>query len=144
MEQNPGLIFSEHWSIYQKIILRNYMHHAEFSSKAATVFKKLSLKKLHILDMGCGDVIPLLPILQQVQIASYTGYDLSSSALQLASAHLAAQNFSYTLREGNMIELIQKEEKQFDIIHSSFAVHHLQDDKKRKLLQTCFNRLLPG
>jgi 2-polyprenyl-3-methyl-5-hydroxy-6-metoxy-1,4-benzoquinol methylase len=144
MEQNSALIFSENWSIYQKIILHNYMHHAEFANKAAAVFEKFSSKKLHILDMGCGDVIPLLLVLQQVQIESYTGYDLSSSALQLASMHLAAQNFAYTLREGNMTELIQKEEKKFDIIHSSFAIHHLQDDEKRKLLRTCFNRLLPG
>jgi ubiquinone/menaquinone biosynthesis C-methylase UbiE len=144
MEQNPALIFSQHWSIYQKVILHNYMHHAEFVNKTATVFKKLSSKKLHILDIGCGDAIPLLPVLQQVQVASYTGYDLSSSALQLASAHLTAHNFSYTFREGNMIELIQEEENQFDIIHSSFAIHHLQDGEKRKLLRSCFNRLLPG
>src|SRR4030095_16499296 len=116
MEQNPALIFSEHWSIDQKIILHNYMHHAEFANKTATVFKKLSSKKLHILDIGCGDAIPLLPVLQQVQVASYTVYDLSSSALQLASAHLTAHNFSYTFGEGNMIELIQEEENQFDII----------------------------
>src|SRR5947208_14862631 len=100
MEQNPSLIFSEHWSIYQKIILQNYMYHAEFANKTATVFKKLPSKKLHILDMGCGDVIPLLPVLKQVQVASYAGYDLSSLALQLASQHLTAQNFPYTLREG--------------------------------------------
>src|SRR3954470_18759492 len=99
MEQNSALIFSENWSIYQKIILHNYMHHAEFANKADAVFKKFSSKKLYILDMGCDDVIPLLQVLQQVQIESYTGYDLSSSALQLASMHLAAQNFAYTLRE---------------------------------------------
>src|SRR5690242_5118207 len=132
MEQNPALIFAEHWSIYQKIILHNYMHHSEFAQKTALVYKKLSSRKLHILDMGCGDVVPLLPILKQVSVASYTGYDLSAPALQVASMHLSNENFYYALREGNMTDLIHSEENQFDIIQSSFAIHHLADDEKRK------------
>ena len=144
MEQNSARVFSEHWSIYQKMILHNYMHHEEFAGKTADVFRELPKKNLHILDIGCGDAVTLLPVLQQVPVASYTGYDLSSSALRLAAAHLNAHNFSSVLREGNMMALIQEEEKQFDLIHSSFAIHHLQDDEKRKLLQACFHRLLPG
>jgi len=144
MEQNSAQVFSENWSIYQKMILHNYMHHAEFANKTANVFAELPQKKLHILDIGCGDVMALLPVLQQTSVASYTGYDLSSFALQQAAVNLKAQNFSSVLRQGNMITLIEEEEKQFDVIHSSFAIHHLQDDEKRELLQACFNRLLLG
>jgi 2-polyprenyl-3-methyl-5-hydroxy-6-metoxy-1,4-benzoquinol methylase len=143
MLQNAALIFSQHWSIYQKIILHNYMHHAELGKKTAAVFREFP-QKLRILDIGCGDAAALLPVLRETLIASYTGYDLSSSALQLAAAHLTAQHFPHALKEGNMMELIQQEEKQFDIIHSSFAIHHLHDDEKRKLLRACFNLLLPG
>ena len=120
------------------------MHHAEFATKTADVFRQLPKKNLHLLDIGCGDVITLLPVLHQVPVSSYTGYDLSSSALQLASLNLNAQNFSSVLMEGNMMSLLEEEEKQFDLIHSSFAIHHLQDDEKMKLLQACFYRLLPG
>lgn len=144
MEQSSAQIFSENWSTYQKLILHNYMHHAEFASKTVDVFKGLPKKDIHLLDIGCGDVIALLPVLQKFPIASYTGYDLSPFALNMAAAHLNEQSFSSVLRKGNMITLIQEEEKQFDLIHSSFAIHHLQDDEKIKLLQACFDRLLSG
>jgi len=144
MEQNPAKVFSENWSIYQKMIFHNYMHHAEFAGKTAALFETLSQKNLHILDIGCGDVAPLLPVLQQAHVASYTGYDLSTAGLQLAAEHLKAHSFSSALKNGDMLSLILEEENQFDVIHSSFAIHHLQDDKKRELLQACYNKLLPG
>ncbi len=144
MEQNSALVFSEHWSIYQKLVLHNYMHHAAFAEKTTLVFKQFRQKDLHILDIGCGDAVTLLPALQQASVTSYTGYDLSAAALQLASEHLSTENFSTALKEGDMIELIAKEEKQFDLIHSSFAIHHLQDEEKKKLLKACFDRLQFG
>jgi len=144
MEPNSAQVFSEHWSIYQKVILHNYMHHAEFQQKTSAVFKQFLKRDLHILDIGCGDAATLLPVLQKAAIISYTGYDLSASALELANKHLSSQSFSATLKEGNMVELIDGEEKQFDLIHSSFAIHHLQDDEKRKLLKACFDRLRAG
>jgi len=144
MEQNSALVFSEHWSIYQKVILHNYMHHAEFAKKTAAVFVALNKKAVPILDIGCGDAVTLTPLLQKISITSYTGYDLSSSALELAAENLSKENFAIVLKEGNMMELIVEEGKQFDLIHSSFAIHHLKDDEKKKLLKACFNRLLPG
>jgi ubiquinone/menaquinone biosynthesis C-methylase UbiE len=143
MEQNSAQIFSENWSIYQKIMSHNYMHHAEFAEETAGVFNSLIRKNLHLLDVGCGDVIGLLPALQKASIGFYTGYDLSLYALQVAATRLSSQNFSFALKEGNMMPLIAEEEKQFDVIYSSFAIHHLQDDEKRKLFQICFDKLLP-
>jgi tRNA1(Val) A37 N6-methylase TrmN6 len=61
MLQNAALIFSQHWSIYQKIILHNYMHHAELGKKTAAVFREFP-QKLRILDIGCGDAAALLPV----------------------------------------------------------------------------------
>jgi len=120
------------------------MHHAEFQGKTSAVFKQFYKGDLHILDIGCGDVATLLPVLQKAAIVSYTGYDLSASALELADEHLSKESFATTLKEGSMIELIDREEKQFDLIHSSFAIHHLLDDEKRKLLKACFDKLQAG
>ena len=144
MEQNSAKVFSENWNIYQKIILHNYMHHAAFVKKTAEVFRKLSQKKLRILDIGCGDAMALLPILQQAPVAFYSGYDLSPYALQMAAANLSSQHFPSSFKEGNMMMLIQEEKKQFDVVHSSFAIHHLQDDEKQKLFKACFDKLTPG
>src|SRR4051794_18258565 len=108
MVQNPAFIFSQHWNIYQKIIAHNYMRHAELGKKTAAIFNQYPQKKLHVLDIGCGDASALLPVLQLTHIASYTGYDLSFAALQIAATHLTAQHVSNTLKEGNMMELIQQ------------------------------------
>ena len=86
MKQNSAQVFSEHWSIYQKLILHNYMHHAEFQEKTSAVFKQFHREDLYILDIGCGDAATLLPVLQKAAITSYTGYDLSAS--EIGRAHV--------------------------------------------------------
>ena len=145
MEQNSAKVFSENWNIYKKVVQYNYMHHAEFANKTAAVFRTLMVKKsLRILDIGCGDASVLLPNIKRFSGISYTGYDLSSAALQLAAQHLEREKIPVALKEGDMRLLIQEEKNVFDVIHSSFAIHHLQDNEKRKLIAKCFERLTGG
>lgn len=144
MEQHSAQIFSDNWNIFQKIIQNDYMHHSEFAAETAAVLNDFQGKWLHMLDIGCGDAAALLTVMRNVNVASYTGYDLSSAMLELAKAHLDAQHIPSVLRQGDMMQLIQSEDKQFDVIYSSFAIHHLPDKEKRKLLQACLARLVPG
>lgn len=60
MSQNSAQVFSENWSIYKKIMQCNYMHHAEFSSHTSTIFSEMKQQLLQVLDMGCGDALPVL------------------------------------------------------------------------------------
>ncbi|HYK46334.1 MAG TPA: class I SAM-dependent methyltransferase [Parafilimonas sp.] len=144
MEQSSVRVFSNNWNIYEKIRHANYMHHAEFATQTADALKSFNGKHLHILDIGCGDAKALLPVLEQVTVASYTGYDLSPNTLQLAEGHLTGRNFGYSLQQGDMMQLLQSDEKKYDLIYSAFAIHHLHDKEKRKLLQLCFAHLTPG
>ena len=143
MQINSAQVFSDNWVIYQKIIEHNYMHHAAFAELTEKIFTGFH-KPLHVLDIGCGDAETLLPILKKSTIAEYTGYDLSEPVLELAEVNLDNANIKHTLRQGDMLELILNEEKQFDIIHTSFAIHHLQDDDKKELLQACSKKLVQG
>jgi ubiquinone/menaquinone biosynthesis C-methylase UbiE len=143
MQTNSAQVFSDNWIIYQKIIDNNYMHHAELGELTNKIFSGFH-KPLHVLDIGCGDAETLLPILKKVNIEHYTGYDLSEHVLELANSNLDKEKVTHTLKQGDMLELILNEGKQFDIIHSCFAIHHLQDAEKRKLLQACSEKLLPG
>ncbi|RTL60317.1 MAG: class I SAM-dependent methyltransferase [Sphingobacteriales bacterium] len=141
MQDNSAKIFSDNWNLYQKVVRLNYMHHAEFTGMVTKVFDEFKQQTVDVLDIGCGDAEFLKMILQKHSINSYTGYDLSDPALQIASDNLNQSSFDVSLKQGDMLELIQQETKTFDIIHAGFAIHHLQDDDKMKMWEACFKLL---
>lgn len=141
MQDNSAKIFSDNWNLYQKVVRLNYMHHAEFTGMVTKVFDEFKQQTVDVLDIGCGDAEFLKMILQKHSINSYTGYDLSAPALQIASDNLNQSSFDVSLKLGDMLELIQQETKTFDIIHAGFAIHHLQDDDKTKMWEACFKLL---
>jgi tRNA (cmo5U34)-methyltransferase len=144
MASNSAQVFTENWTKYKQIIGHNYMHHAELVARSAAVFAGLAPAELHVLDIGCGDGMVILPSLQNVSVSIYTGYDLSPYALELAKENFKQQLFPSTFKEGDMRLLIAEETQQFDVINSGFAIHHLRDDEKRTFLRACFEKLLPG
>ncbi len=144
MNQNPAQVFSDNWDIYKKLMQCNYMHHAEFSQHTASLLSELNQQPLFILDIGCGDAIPVLPHLLSHGNINYTGYDLSGPALALADTNLKDVSGTISLKEGNMLGLLAEEKERFDLIISSFAIHHLLDEEKMILLQNCYQHLRPG
>lgn len=141
---NPAKVFSEKWDVYTKLVQGNYLHHADFSEKTKEIFSRVQYHSIRILDLGCGDGLPVLPHLQKFEQADYTGYDLSAPALYAAAINLSKIPGTITLKEGDMLSLLQQETRLFDCIISSFSIHHLQDEKKLKLLEHCYHHLKPG
>ena len=142
MPDNATQIFNDNWNIYQKIARCNYMHHKEFGEQLLRALKTVNTNNgISILDIGCGDASQVCQHLRQVNIASYKGYDMSAPALQLAAQNLESIHTSFELLEGNMQSLLTHETKMFDVIYSSFAIHHLQDEEKFLLLQQCYEHL---
>lgn len=141
MQDNSAKIFSDNWNLYQKVVQLNYMHHADFTQAVADVFNEFNDQAIDVLDIGCGDAGFLKPVLQNHSIHSYTGYDLSAPALQIASDNLSQLSFDVDLKQGDMLDLILQETKTFDIIHAGFAIHHLQDNDKNKLWEACYRLL---
>lgn len=142
MNQIQAVLFSANWGVYQKIIESNYMLHKEFAAFTAQIFESADTgKTIQVLDMGCGDAQLIARQLHLQQSVEYTGYDLSEAALEFASGFLTATKHPFTLRQGLMEELIKEDSAGYDIIYSSYAVHHLQDDAKQELLRNCFDKL---
>jgi cyclopropane fatty-acyl-phospholipid synthase-like methyltransferase len=145
MTPKLAAIFVSSWNIYQKIITYNYMRHKEMAEKTRAAFNSAYIKTpMRVLDFGCGDAQPIIPQLQLQPVSEYIGYDLSGSALEFAKQNLAAIPCKCLLRCAPMQSFSDIEMENFDIIHSSYAIHHLQDDEKINLLQACFNRLNNG
>ena len=142
MRENSVELFSKNWSIYQKIIAHNYMFHRDLGKITTTVwednFKKTSV---NVLDLGCGDAYQLSTIMDGRQISSYTGIDLSSAVLEYTKENLANINIPFSLLAGPMEFEIDKTEITYDLIYSSYAFHHLQDERKKELLEKCYAKL---
>ncbi len=143
MNSTATQIFTDNWKVYQKVIQHDYMHHVAFGTELLNniLQSKEKLPGLSVLDIGCGDASQFCKSLQNQKLAKYTGYDLSGPALLLAKDNLALISENVHLLQGDMQELLQQEKGTFDVIYGSFAIHHLQDEFKQKLLQECFKRL---
>jgi tRNA (cmo5U34)-methyltransferase len=95
-----------------------------------------------VLDLGCGDGRTLGIVREARPGALGVGLDFSPPMLAAARERFAedgaVQILSHDLAEP-LPEL-----GTFDLVVSSFAIHHLEDDRKRELYGEVFARLRPG
>lgn len=143
MDTSPGDIFTAHWNLYQKVVQENYMLHRDFRSLIRHhLFNEKD--ELKVLDLGCGDSSQILPLLLDLPIAQYTGYDLSEPALAIARNNLSVLDAEVVLQVGAMEALVSTTSSNYDLIYSSYAIHHLQDEQKRNILHRISSLLNPG
>jgi 2-polyprenyl-3-methyl-5-hydroxy-6-metoxy-1,4-benzoquinol methylase len=137
-------LFNESWSIYQKIIHNNYMFHREIGdavrSFAAEYFGE---RPISLMDLGCGDSSQTLSAFACCKVQFYQGCDVSTVALELAEQNLNAAGIPHTLDNTDMLEAAAAAEHRFDVIFSSFAMHHLGLQQKEALLKNVSKALKP-
>lgn len=139
---DPSEIFIRNWEIYQKIILANYMKHHELGNYVQNHIHNFAKHKaLKILDIGCGDAQQIANQLQSFNIFSYTGYDLSEQAIQFAKKNTEKLNCQVEFELGSMETLIKADSNKYNILYSSFAIHHLTDEIKSDFIRDCYNKL---
>jgi 2-polyprenyl-3-methyl-5-hydroxy-6-metoxy-1,4-benzoquinol methylase len=143
MDQQAAEIFISNWRVYQKVISSDYMFHRKFGSLVGDHIKSIQTR-LRILDMGCGDASLISHLLDPSTVLFYKGLDLSAPALDLAADNLKATGVPYELANGPMEELIQTEDGKYDLVYSSYAIHHLQDQQKSELLHMIADKLEDG
>ena len=135
-------LFSQNWSIYRKVVDLNYMHHQEFSRNTKSILESVT-GSIRLMDLGCGDAVELSALLKNIAVEEYVGCDLSPFALNLAK-----QNLDFIPRTNLLAspleEVVAVHKPGFDVIHSSFAIHHLSDEVKRQVLNNIHRLLRPG
>jgi len=138
MSADPITIFRKTWGTYQKVISHNLMFHREIT---AAVAQLLAAKPgpLRLLDLGCGDASHLSKILRPGQLAEYCGCDLSPFALDEARKNLEPfGGVSVNLCCEDMLAVLrQAPASHFDIIYSSYALHHLATEEKQVFFDEC-------
>lgn len=134
----------EEWQVYGKLVTHDYMDHRVFFKRLQAEIAARFERPVAILDLGCGDLTPILPILPNLALRQYVGIDESGAALALASRNMQALSVPGRLIKGDLLLSLDEMEDCFDIILASFSLHHLADPAdKRRTLQAARQHLKP-
>ena len=148
--------FERQWTSYRAIVEHDLMEHqAVARATAAAIDGWLAARPAgapapHLVDLGCGDLALLAPMLQRLPLASYTGLDLTAAVLPLAQQALGAVPYPNRWLEADLLAWAQAgpagdgSGSPVDILHSAFAIHHLTDPDKTTFLQAARQRIAPG
>ena len=140
-ESDPITLFRSNWATYQKLLEHNYMFHHELVHASQKLIQSMD-RPLSLVDLGCGDASLSQALFKNNQISRYIACDLSQPALQLAKANLAPWSSQLELNCLDMLEqLRQIPDCALDLVFSSYAIHHLNDQSKLALFKECFRVL---
>lgn len=134
--------FFDEWSIYDHILDHNYMHHDDIYRDVQRFFSDRFVgRSFTVLDLGCGSARHLARALKGRSVGRYVGYDLAEVALAHAARNLAPLGCPVELRQGDLLDGLRACGEKFDVIFTSFALHHLATSAKSLFFQSAFERL---
>ncbi|MFO7630073.1 MAG: class I SAM-dependent methyltransferase [Prochlorococcaceae cyanobacterium] len=141
--------FERQWFTYRTIVNHNLMEHGPLAEATAAALEGWLAQRPpgaappRMLDLGCGDLALLAPLLQRLPLGSYTGLDLSAAVLPRAQAALGPVPYPCNWQQADLQSWIQAEGPAIDILHSAFAIHHLSEAEKETFLRAARGRISP-
>lgn len=134
--------FFDEWSIYDQVLDHNYMHHDEIYCDVRRVLTDhYHNRSFALLDLGCGSARHLARALQGRSVSRYVGYDLADVALTYAARNLAGLGCRVELCRGDLLDALRTNSEKFDLIFTSFALHHLSSVEKALFFRSAYARL---
>lgn len=141
MERMPG----EEWTLDEQQVRRYLGRADEFPHRAegeSVLLEHVPRDACRVLDLGTGDG-RLLALLQVDRPEMFgIGLDFSKFMIEAARERFAKDK-RIELIEHDLAEPLPALER-FDAVVSSFAIHHLEHDRKRSLYGEVFDLLKPG
>ncbi|MFM1877389.1 MAG: hypothetical protein RLZZ241_255 [Bacteroidota bacterium] len=144
MEKDAIALFNRSWLTYAKLVGANYMKHAEFQLLTREALTAFETRTFSMLDLGCGDASSLVTVLNKNSVSRYVGVDLSEAALTLAKQNLSFLGDKTKWIQADLGKLNLDLNQPFNVIYSSFAIHHLKDAAKMDLYAQIHKHLEPG
>lgn len=137
--------FNKNWQQYKKYVDQNRLCHQEmFAALNQFLHEHMPKRAISFVDVGCGDGSSIAPVLMEHSLKKYIGIDIAEQVMQMAPIHLAQLNCEKQFIAENMTTAIQHIPAPFDIIFSSYTVHHLSYQEKFDFIHDCKNKLAPG
>jgi len=137
-EQQPEsmAIFHDGWTTYQKIIAQNYMFHSDiYRDVKAEIERRFGDRPIRVLELGCGDASATAQALRDSRVEFYYGCDLSPVALAVAEKNLALLSCEIELNCTDMLACLSGMDSKFDVVFSSYALHHLAREDKQHFFE---------
>ncbi len=129
----------DEWGLYARILANNYMRHRDI---AAGVREHLAVldRSCRVLDLGCGDGWMARECLKNTQVRRYVGIDTSADAIARARACPPAGSHPDKARidlccEDVCTALPALPGGEFDLVLSSYCLHHFSQPQKRDVLR---------
>lgn len=138
----PENIFDT-WGLYRKVVNSNHMFHKEIYADIAETLQP-SPRNFTLLDLGSGDAAHLAPVLAQLPIGSYCGVDLSLTALGFAEQNLSMLACPVELQHGDLLQVLKGKKGRYDVVFTSFALHHLDARQKADFFKAAHAHLNTG
>jgi SAM-dependent methyltransferase len=152
MTAQPHELFTRHWSTYRQVVEHDWMEHRPLTEATARVLETWIAERdpgaaaPALVDLGCGDLALLAPLLRRLPLGDYLGIDLVEAVFPLARAALGTVPYPSRWRRQDLLEwaIAEPGDPPVELIHTAFAIHHLTDAQKQAFLAGCRRRLAPG
>jgi SAM-dependent methyltransferase len=142
MSEHSAAAFFDVWHTYRKVVAANYMHHMEIRAQLERVLlAQFASRPFSFLDLGCGDAATLAPLLASMAVKRYKGVDLSESALALAAENLTGLSCPVELVCRDILAALAADSALYDVVYTSFALHHLSTEQKAEFFRRVAQRL---
>lgn len=128
MENRIKNHFEEEAIKYDSIIIKLIPYYKEMVQAIIAAIPFQSDKVIDIIDLGCGTGTISHAIQQQYGEAKFTLVDIAENMLKIAEQKLG-KNCTYINSDFNSFDF----DKQYDVIVSSLALHHLETDSDKQL-----------
>ena len=146
--------FNQQWASYRAIVEHDLMEHRAVADATADAIEGWLAQHPPsapvMVDLGCGDLALLGPLLRSLPLTSYTGLDLAGVVLPLAQQALGPVTYSTHWVEGDLLAWATGDAgnstatEPVDILHSAFAIHHLDQTQKANFLAAARQRISPN
>jgi SAM-dependent methyltransferase len=134
--------FFDEWSIYDQVLDHNYMYHDEIYGNVRRILAdRYETRPFLLLGLVGGSTRRWPRALQGRSVSRYVGYDLSDVALAHARRNLTGLGCPVELHRGDLLESLRIDGEKFDVVFTSFALHHLAAAQKSTFFQLAYSRL---
>ena len=143
MSEKSATAFFDTWQTYRKVVAANYMYHIEIKADIERLLRaRYAGRRFSFLDLGCGDAATVAPLLEHMAVRHYKGVDLSEAALALAAENLKSLSCPVDLVHRDILSALETDNVSYDVVYSSFALHHLSTEQKGAFFHLVAQRLV--